>query len=229
MLQAAALGLATVAPLFLGALLGVFKPLPARLLSVVLAFGAGTMIASVSIGLFEPASEQLGGPWAGLALFAGTATFVLGNRAIGRRSGGGSSAVGWALLLGVLLDGVPENAALGVDSSVDIALLAAIAIGNAPEAIGGAEKMMKEAGLSREKVLSIWGAVSIALLIVVVLARAAGDSLDASGIALVEAFAGGAVIAVLADSMIPEAYKDGGPNVAFAVAAGFALAFALGG
>jgi ZIP family zinc transporter len=229
MLGAALLGLATVTPLFLGAILGVFKPLPARPLAVVLAFGAGTMIASVSIGLFEPATEELGGTWAALALLAGTTTFVLGSRAIGHRSGGARSAVGWALLLGVLLDGIPENAALGVNKEVDIALLAAIAIGNAPEAIGGAEKMMKEAGLSRAKVLGIWTAVSILLLLVVVLARAAGDSLSPSGIATVEAFAGGAVIAVLADSMIPEAYKDGGPNVAFAVAAGFALAFALGG
>lgn len=229
MTQAFVLGLATVAPLFLGAVLGVFRPLPARPLAVVLAFGAGTMIASVSIGLFEPATEELGSVWAPLALLAGTTTFVLGSRAIGHRSGGARSAVGWALLLGVLLDGIPENAALGVNSEVDVALLAAIAIGNAPEAIGGAEKMMKEAGLRRPTVLLIWGAVSVLLLVTVMLARAAGDALAPSGIAVVEAFAGGAVIAVLADSMIPEAYEDGGPNVAFAVAAGFALAFALGG
>ncbi len=229
MTGAVVLGLATVTPLILGAILGVYRSLPARTLAVVLAFGAGTMIASVSIGLFEPATKELGGVLAPLALLAGTATFVVGSRAIGHRAGGARSAVGWALLLGVLLDGIPENAALGVNSEVDVALLAAIAIGNAPEAIGGAEKMLKEAGLRRQTVLLIWGAVSVLLLVVVVLARAAGDALDPSGIALVEAFAGGAVIAVLADSMIPEAYEDGGPNVAFAVAAGFALAFALGG
>ncbi len=227
--EALLLGLVTVVPLALGSLLGASRDIPPRLLATVLAFGAGTMIASVSIGLFEPAAEELGGAWAGLALFAGTATFVLGTRAIDHRPGGARSAVGWALLLGVLLDGVPENAALGVSSELDVALLAAIAIGNAPEAIGGAAKMRSDAGFSRGRILLIWGAVSVLLLLTVVAARAAGDSLSASGIAGVEAFAGGAVLAVLADSMIPESYKDGGPNVAFAVAAGFALAFALGG
>lgn len=227
------LGLITVVPLIGGALLGSARPIPKQPLAIVLAFGAGTMIASVSIGLFEPASEELGGIEAALALLAGTTVFVFGTRLIDRRAGsagssGSSRALGWALLLGVLLDGIPENAALGVNTEVDVALLAAIAIGNTPEAIGGATKML-EAGLERARVLVIWGAVSVLLLLVVVAARAAGDALSAEGIAVVEAFAGGAVLAVLADSMIPEAYDDGGPNVAFAVAAGFALAFALGG
>ncbi len=227
--EALLLGLATVVPLFLGALLGATRTINPRPLAVVLAFGAGTMVASVSIGLFAPASKELGGVVAGLALFAGTATFVGGSRVIDQRPGGARSAVGWALLLGVLLDGVPENAALGVSSELDVALLAAIAIGNAPEAIGGAAKMREDAGLARGRILLIWGAVSVLLVAVVVAARLAGDALSPSGIAGVEAFAGGAVLAVLADSMIPEAYKDGGPNIAFAVAAGFALAFALGG
>lgn len=233
------LGLATVVPLLVGALVGVARPIPKGPLATVLAFGAGTMIASVSIGLFLPATEDLGSVAAPLALFAGTATFVVGTRLIdhrqrgartttGQRQGGARSAVGWALLLGVLLDGIPENAALGVNSEVDIALLAAIAIGNAPEAIGGSAEMIKS-GLTKARVLLIWSAVSLLLLLVVVAARAAGDALSDDGIAFVEAFAGGAVLAVIADSMIPESYEDGGPYIAFAVAAGFALAFALGG
>lgn len=237
--EAFLLGLATVVPLIVGALVGVARPIPKAPLAIVLAFGAGTMIASVSIGLFLPATEDLGTIAAPLALFAGTATFVIGTRVIdhrqrgargvdGGRSGGARSAIGWALLLGVLLDGIPENAALGVNSEVDVALLAAIAIGNAPEAIGGSAEMIKS-GLAKSRVLLIWAAVSVLLLFVVVAARAAGDALSDDGIAFVEAFAGGAVLAVLADSMVPEAYEDGGPNIAFAVAAGFALAFALGG
>lgn len=237
--EAFLLGLATVVPLIVGALVGVARPIPKKPLAIVLAFGAGTMIASVSIGLFLPATEDLGTFAAPVALFAGTATFVLGTRVIdhrqrgarvpdGGRKGGARSTIGWALLLGVLLDGVPENAALGVSSKVDIALLAAIAIGNAPEAIGGSAEMIKS-GLAKSRVLLIWAAVSVLLLLVVVAARIAGDALSDDGIAFVEAFAGGAVLAVLADSMVPEAYEDGGPNIAFAVAAGFALAFALGG
>ena len=229
MLEALLLGALTALPLVVGAALGVAWTIPKRVLAIVLAFGAGTLIASVSESLFLPAFHELGGPLAAGALLLGTATFVIASRALDHRPGGARSAVGWALLLGVLLDGVPENAALGVDGGVDIALLAAIAIGNAPEAIGGASQMTGAAGIPRSRTLLIWCGVAVALALVVPLARAGSDVLGNSGIAGVEAFAGGAVLAVLSDSMIPEAYRDGGRSVAFATACGFALAFALGG
>lgn len=229
MLQAGLLGVITALPLVLGALAGVALRIPRRVLAVVLAFGAGTLIASVSEGLFLPAFNEIGGAAAAAALLLGTATFVAASRALDHRPGGARSAVGWALLLGVLLDGVPENAALGVDGGVDVALLAAIAIGNAPEAIGGASTMTGDAGLSKGRTLLIWVGLAAVLALVVPAARAGSDALGPSGIAGIEAFAGGAVLAVLSDSMIPEAYRDGGKGVALATACGFALAFALGG
>lgn len=229
MLEALLLGVATALPLMLGAIVGVAWKVPKRVLAAVLAFGAGTLIASVSDGLFAPAFREIGGGPAAGALLLGTLTFVVASRWLDHRPGGSRSAVGWALLLGVLLDGIPENAALGVDGGVDVALLAAIAIGNAPEAIGGAATMHGDAHVPRGRVLLIWAGVSVVLTLVVPLARAGADTLGASGIAGVEAFAGGAVLAVLADSMIPEAYEGGGKLVALATACGFALAFALGG
>lgn len=222
------LGALTAAPLLAGAMLGVTARIPPLLLALVLAFGAGTLIASVSEELFLPGFRELGGPVAAGSLLAGTATFVLATRALDHRRGGARNTVGWALLLGVLLDGVPENAALGVGSHADAALLVAIAIGNLPEAIGGAASMREGAGLPRRRVLPLWAGLAVGLALVVPLARLGGDELGTSGIAAVQAFAGGAVLAVLADSMIPEAYENGGRNIAFAVACGFALAFAVG-
>lgn len=228
MAEALLLGVITVAPLIIGALAAAYFTIPGKVVAVVLAFGAGTLIASVSEGLFLPAFKEAGALQAALALLAGTTVFVLASRTLDHRRGGARSAVGWALLIGVLLDGIPENAALGVRDGADVALLAAIAIGNLPEAIGGAATMRGDAKMSRGRVLATWGLVSVVLAVIVPLGRLGGDALGASGIAVVEAFAGGAVLAVLTDSMIPEAYEQGGRNVAYAVAAGFALAFALG-
>lgn len=233
MIQALLLGVATALPLAFGALLGIWRPLAKPVLATVLAFGAGTLIASVGEGLFRPAFDELGGLTAAAALLLGTVTFVGASRVVDRReqqvSGGSAKALGWVLLLGVLLDGVPENAALGVSGGVNVALLAAIAIGNAPEAIGGASSMAGKGGMQPRHILLIWLAVAVGLAFVVPLARLSGDVLGTGGIAAVQAFAGGAVLAVLSDSMIPEAFEDGGPRVALATAAGFTLAFVLGG
>lgn len=232
------LGAITAVPLLLGALAGIARPIPKPVMATVLAFGAGTLIASVSDGLFGPAFKELGGLKAALALLLGTATFVLANQLLDRHSdgaggagsaGGAGKMIGWALLIGVLLDGIPENTALGVTATADVALLAAITIGNLPEAIGGAAEMKTQSGMTTRQVVLLWTAVAVVLALVVPLARLAGDELSGGGIATIQAFAGGAVLAVLSTSMLPEAFDEGGPNIAFASAAGFAVAFVLGG
>ena len=82
MLEALLLGVATALPLALGAVLGVVWTVPKPVLAVVLAFGAGTLIASVSDGLFAPAFKEVGGLAAAVALLLGTATFVIASRAL---------------------------------------------------------------------------------------------------------------------------------------------------
>jgi ZIP family zinc transporter len=138
-------------------------------------------------------------------------------------------AAGMALLAAVTLDGVPENVALGVslgEGTGGLALLAAIFVSNLPEALVGAASMSSQG----RKPGSINGLrVASAVLLVAALVIGAGplSGTDPEAISLPLAFAAGAVIASLADTLMPEAYEHGGPAVALSTAAGFVLAFVL--
>jgi ZIP family zinc transporter len=138
-------------------------------------------------------------------------------------------AAGLALLAAVTLDGVPENVALGIsltEGTGGLALLAAIFVSNFPEALVGAASMRAQ-GRSHGYVMGLWTVCAVLLTVAVVVG--AGPLSQASGetISLPLAFAAGAVLASLADTLMPEAYEDGGPTVALATAAGFLLSFVL--
>ncbi|MEU1985917.1 ZIP family metal transporter [Nocardia sp. NPDC019395] len=220
-------GLGTAIPLVIGAAIGLRTTLPKPLLASLMAFGAGTMIAAVSNELFEPAFVQAGAFTAGVALFLGAIVYVSANHLLERRVG--ASAVGWALMLGTVLDGVPENTALGVSlgSAGGLVLLVAIAVGNVPEAIGGSALLHRQRNVATGRVFLLWVLTGLVLVAVTVAGRVLSDHLGATPISTVQAFAGGATIAVLADSLMPEAYREGGWWVGIATAAGFLVAFLL--
>jgi len=215
--------------LLIGAGVGLRYHLPKPLLAALMAFGAGTMVAAVSTELFQPAFETEGIWGAGAALFAGALVYVVADHLIENRLG--PAALGWALMLGALLDGIPENTALGVSLSAEggLVLLVAIAVGNVPEAVAGAASMRTQPNFDARRARLLWVVTAVVLVLVVVAANAAADSIQLQQIAVIQAFAGGATIAVLADSLMPEAYREGGWWVGISTAAGFLVAFALGG
>ncbi|MBY6367684.1 ZIP family metal transporter [Rhodococcoides corynebacterioides] len=229
MLTALLYGVGTALPLVIGAAIGLRWSLPQRVLAALMAFGAGTMIAAVSSELFEPAFTQAGIVVSGLALIAGAGVYVGANHLIENRLG--PAAIGPALMLGTILDGVPENTALGVSLTAGggLVLLVAVAVGNVPEAVGGAALMRARHGFSASRAMALWSLTAVVLVVVTVVGHALADAIPDVGISAVQAFAGGATLAVLADSLMPEAYKDGGWWVGLSTAAGFLVAFALGG
>jgi ZIP family zinc transporter len=134
-----------------------------------------------------------------------------------------------ALLAAVTLDGVPENIALGVslgEGTGGLALLAAIFVSNFPEALVGASSMRVQ-GRSSRSILGLWAVCAALLVLAVVLGAGPLSNAEPETISLPLAFAAGAVIASLADTLMPEAYEHGGPAVALSTAAGFVLAFVL--
>jgi ZIP family zinc transporter len=138
-------------------------------------------------------------------------------------------AAGLALLAAVTLDGVPENVALGValgEGTGGLALLAAIFVSNLPESLVGAASM-KSQGRSTGSVIGLWTACGVLLAAAVVVGAGPLSGSDPETISLPLAFAAGAVIASLADTLMPEAYEHGGPAVALSTAAGFVLSFVL--
>ncbi|WP_067852703.1 ZIP family metal transporter [Nocardia shimofusensis] len=227
MLTALLYGLGAAMPLLIGAAVGLRWTLPKAGLGALMAFGAGTMIAAVSTELFEPAFRRTGVWISGAALLLGAGFYVLADRLIETKLG--PATIGWALLLGAVLDGIPESTALGVSlgPGTGIALLVAIAVGNVPEAIGGAALMRERSQNSTTTVLLFWAAITAALVAVTVLGHALSESITGTQVAAVQAFAGGATIAVLADSLMPEAYREGGWWIGMATAAGFLVSFVL--
>ncbi|SEC59132.1 ZIP family metal transporter [Rhodococcus koreensis] len=228
MLTATLYGLGTAVPLLIGAVVGLRYDLPRPVLAALMAFGAGTMVAAVSTELFQPAFETEGIWTAGAALFTGALVYVVADRLIEQKLG--AAAFGWALMLGALLDGIPENTALGVtiSSAGGVVLLVAVAVGNVPEAVAGAASMRSQPHFSRGRALSVWVATAVLLVLVVIGADAVSDTISDGTIATIQAFAGGATIAVLADSLMPEAYREGGWWVGLSTALGFLVAFGLG-
>ena len=143
--------------------------------------------------------------------------------------------VALALLAAVTLDGVPENLALGVSlltgeasegGSGTLALLVAIFTSNFPEALVGAVAM-RAAGRSARFAVAVWSATALLLTLAVVFGYAVFSRTTDTTLAFALAFAGGAVLASLADTLMPEAFEHGRPFNSFATAAGFFLAFVL--
>jgi ZIP family zinc transporter len=138
-------------------------------------------------------------------------------------------AAGLALLAAVTLDGVPENVALGVslgEGTGGLALLAAIFASNLPEALVGSASMQAQ-GRSSRFVIGTWAGAAVLLALAVVVGAGPLSAADPTTISLPLAFAAGAVLASLADTLMPEAYEQGGPSVALSTTAGFILSFVL--
>jgi len=214
----------------LGAWIAFWRPPSRRVTAALLGFASGALITAVAFELFEDAFRQ--DAWrAGIAFAAGATVFIVADtwldRHTARRAAAGA-AVGFALLAGVTLDGVPENLAMGVAlvESSNPALLVAIFASNLPEAIVGSEKM-REAGLSRSRVLAIWSVTGLVLALAVVAGYGALQGASREMLAWPLGFAAGAVLASLADTLMPEAYKEGGPWVAWFTALGFLLSFLI--
>lgn len=224
--QLALYAVATGGSLLVGAALGAFRTPPRTLTAGMLAFAAGALIVAVAFELFEPAHHEAGLTRASIALVLGATTFIAVDLVLTRKAGTG--AVGLALVAAVTLDGVPENFALGVTvvEGGSLALLASIVASNFPESFGGAAEM-RQSGMSRARVLTTWGVTAALLVVALVAGRFAAGVASEQTLGMLSAFAAGAVLASLADSVMPEAYAEGGPLVAFATSAGFLLAYAL--
>ncbi len=241
MLTAVLYGLAASSALVIGSIAGSLWRPPRWLTGVLLAFASGALISALAFELFEEAFHLGGAVRSGLGLLAGAATFVVVDSALDRyvtghpgpgqrevTKAGARGGVGFALLAAVTLDGVPENLALGVSlaSGVSLTLLVAIFFSNLPESLVGAVAM-RESGQSKRTVILTWAVCALLLAAAVVLGRLVAGGLSDVVLAVALSFAGGAVIASLADTLMPEAFEHGRPLNAFATAGGFFLSFLL--
>jgi zinc transporter, ZIP family len=217
--------------LVVGALLAVVRSWSDRTVGIVLAFGAGALIAAVAFELAE-AGLDLGGPIGmGIGLAIGAVAYFAADRAVERRSGRrGGGATGFPLVLGALLDGIPEQAVLGIGliagNGVSVALLVSIFVSNLPEAIGASADMRRD-GRSKRFVMLLWAGVAVLSTLAAIGGRILADVAAPPVVATIDGIAAGALLVMLIDAMIPEARKKAGDIAGLATVVGFAVAAGL--
>ena len=237
----AAFGWGTLAAssLVIGAVVAIRFRLSLRAIGWIMGFGAGVLISAVAFDLVEEAVETQSGHWAVVVgIFAGCGVFFGGDWLIDHlggaerkdATGAQQSGSALAIVLGTVLDGVPESMVIGLTifqgGAVGAAYLAAVFISNLPEAISSTAGL-SASGWRSARILWMW----IAIAAISGLASLAGYSLfqDSSPdvVAFVLAFAAGAILTMLADTMMPEAYEHGGKLVGVVTTLGFVVAFAI--
>jgi len=210
---------------------------PSRVIGLILGFGAGTLVSAISFELTEEAFELGGAGALTIGLAAGALAFYAGDRLVAPRHEEGlherempaQDESGRSLLFGALLDGVPETAVLGttlLTGSVSVPVLAAIFLSNLPEGIGGASDM-RSSGVPRGRVFLLWSGVAVICALASGLGYVALAGAGDYAVALLQAFAAGGVLALLAIEMLPAAHARGGSASGLLTVLGFALAYLL--
>ncbi|GLB59607.1 ZIP family metal transporter [Cytobacillus sp. NCCP-133] len=222
----------------LGALTAMFLPIRKKMIGYIMAFGTGVLIGAAAYELLGESVQNGGLMPTSIGFVAGAITFTLFDMIISKkgaqnrkRSGQkNDSTNGIILFIGTVMDAIPESIMIGASllekQSVSFLLVTAIFISNFPEGLSSTSGMAKS-GYSKRKILILWGVV----FVISGLASLAGFLfLDGASIELVSGiagFAGGAIIAMVASTMMPEAFEDSGPMTGFIAAAGLLVSLIL--
>jgi ZIP family zinc transporter len=233
-------GLFAASSLILGGGIALVFRVSERALGLIMAFGAGVLISAVAYDLVAEAFDTAAGSGSlALGLAAGALTFYAGDEVIDRMGGDkrksmtATPAAGSALaiVLGIVLDGIPESAVLGLtvlSGEVSVAVLVAVFLSNLPEAVA-ATTGLRSAGWPGARLLALWSIVTAVSGLAALAGYALLDGASDGAVAFVLSFAAGAILTMLADTMMPEAFQHGGKIVGLATTVGFGLAFALTG
>jgi ZIP family zinc transporter len=207
---------------------------------LIMAFGSGAIIsaAAYQLVLGAVADEKEKFALVGLGIAAGALTFYFADKWVDRLGGaermdfdgGQAGGSGTGILLGSLLDGVPESLVLGLSlvhsPQVSLAFIFAVAISNIPQGLGGTAGMLSS-GWSRQKITRLWLAVCGMSILAAALGYGIAQLLSGVTGAVVDAFAAGALLVMLTDSMIPDSFEHGGKETGLFLVLGFSTALAM--
>ncbi len=239
MLNAFLWGFLATFSLALGGLIAILFKIGKRPLGLIMAFGAGVLLSAVAYELIFKAVKGSAGSGASLiGFFAGAIVFFLIDLLISKMGAGGrkdisgvhQENVAMPIVLATILDGIPETLCIGMSllggAEVGLGMLVAVFISNLPEAIAGTAGM-KSGGWKSRKILLLWMLISV----VCAFASLAGFSLlgnaSPTTVSFIQTFAAGAILVMLSNTMIPEAYEHGGKLAGIFTVLGFAVAVSI--
>jgi len=244
-IQAGLWGLLSGSALLIGALIGWFVKLSQRTVAAVMAFGAGVLISALSFELMDEAWDKggylpvAGGFLGGAAVYTGCNWLLAAWGARHRKRSARpvrdddrkqNPENGGALALGALLDGIPESIVIGVSllrgGGVGLVAVIAVFLSNLPEGLSSAAGMKSE-GKTAGFVFALWTGIAISAGLASLFGYVAFDGLDPAWIASVQAIAAGAILAMIVDTMVPEAFEGTHDFAGLIAVAGFLAAFAL--
>jgi ZIP family zinc transporter len=231
--------------LVLGAAIAWIVSLPQRLIAAVMAIGSGVLISAVAFDLMDEAYKQGGFSSTATGFLGGALAYTIANIVVSRRGArhrkrsgsnpderqhGANASSGAAIAIGALLDGIPESVVIGVSlldgGGVNAVTVAAVFLSNVPEGLSSAAGM-KKAGRSARYVFGVWGGIALASGLAAMVGNVAFANATPELIAAVTALAAGAILAMLVDTMIPEATEATHDYSGLIAVAGFQLAFVL--
>ena len=239
-LEAAFWGLVGASALVVGAEVAFRFNLSSKVIGLIMAFGVGALISSISFELVVPSLQTASTAQVALGLLVGALTFFVGDLLIGRIGGNRrknpdgpdqeQESSGLGIALGTFLDGVPESAVLGMSlatgGGVSVALLASIWISNFPESLG-ATVGLEKSGTPRGKIRLMWWAIVLISAVSAAVGYLVVSNVPGKTGAFVQSFAAGALLTMIADEMAPEAYSRAAVLTGIATTLGFILAVFL--
>jgi zinc transporter, ZIP family len=224
-------GFVGAAALIVGAVVAYLGAPSRRFVAVIMALGTGLLIGSVSFELIDEAVKTESVAWVGVFTLIGAAIFTAGDWWLVRpgRESDEETSNALAIVFGAVLDGIPESFVLGLtvlEGRVSIALLCGVLLSNFPEGLSSSAGL-RASGWKISRVMRIWILIVLVSATSAALGYAALDPASGRTGALAQAFAAGALLTMVCNTMLPEAFDVYGVYTGSLVAIGFAVAIVL--